>query len=135
MEKSYNYYAFEKDTFLFIDPDAATSLNLGMIVIEAQLGQYPISYEVEDNTRILGVGRYIDNCRNAVISAENWIFLLGDTIELMRHDCHPTYTLFNDTKKIYANYTKHDITTSTKWLHDQFIEWVKINCIYEYDKC
>ncbi len=135
MEKSYNYYAFKNQTFLFIDPDLQTSKNLGMIVIESQLKQYPVNFKVENNTRVVGEGRYIDNCRNAVITAENWIFLLGDTIEYLRHDCHPTYTMFNETKLIYTKYAKHDITTSNKWLHDQFLEWVKENCLYEYDKC
>ncbi len=135
MEKSYNYYAFKNQTFLFIDPDLQTSKQLGMIVIESQLKTYPVNYKVVDNTRIMGEGRYIDDCRNAVITAENWIFLLGDTIEFMRHDCHPTYTLFNQTKIIYANLTKHDITTSSKWLHDEFLKYVKENCLYEYDKC
>ncbi len=135
MEKSYNYYAFKKGTFLFIDPSFETSKNLGMIVIESQLGEFPINYKVENNTRVIGVNRYIEDCRNAVIGSENWIELLGDTINFLRHDCHPTFTLFNDNKTITPNYIEHDITTSSKWLHDQFLEYVKENCLYEYDKC
>ncbi len=135
MEKSYNYYAFKNGTYLFIDPDTETSKNLGMIVIESQLKEYPINYKVENNTRVIGVNRYIEDCRNAVIGAENWIELLGDTIQLLRHNCHPTFTFFNDSKTIISEYTKHDITTSNKWLHDQFLKYVKENCLYEYDKC
>ena len=135
MEKSYNYYVFKDQTFLFIDPDFETSRNLGMILIESQLKEFPINYKVEDNTRVIGVNRYIEDCRNAVIGAENWVELLGDTIQFLRHDCHPTYTFYNANKTITPEYIKHDITTSNKWLHDQFIEWVKLNCIYEYDKC
>ncbi len=135
MEDSYNYYAFKNQTYLFIDPDAETSRNLGMILIESQLGEFPINYKVENNTRVMGVNRYIEDCRNAVIGSENWIELLGDTIQFLRHDCHGTFTMFNDNKTITPDYIQHDITTSSKWLHDEFLKYVKENCLYEYDKC
>ena len=135
MEKSYNYYAFKNQTFLFIDPDPETSKSLGMIQIESQLKEFPINYKVENNTRVMGVNRFIEDCRNAVIGSENWIELLGDTIQLLRHDCHATFTLYNDNKTITPIYTQHDITTSSKWLHDESLKYVKENCLYEYDKC
>ncbi len=135
MEDSYNYYAFKTGTYLFIDPDADTAKQLGMITIYSSLPTYKINSDLGNNTRIMGEGRYVEGCRNAVISAEDWIFKLGDTIEYLRHDCHPTYTMFNETRLIYTNYAKHDITTSAKWLHDQFLKFVKENCLYEYDKC
>ncbi len=122
MVNHYNYYDFKgNQTFLFIDPDNNLRKQLGMITIESSLPEYKVNYVVHDNTRIMGEGRYIDNCRNAVIGSENWVELLGDTIQLLRHDCHPTYTMFNDNKTITPVLTVHDITTSNKWLHDTWV--------------
>ncbi len=139
MERSYNYYAFEDKTHLFIDPGYETSKSLGMITIYSSLPDYPIQFQVGDNKTLkIGTGRYIDNCRNAVIDGKNWIFLVGDTIEYMRHDCEESYTLFKDTKVIQSSLSvvgAFDITTSAKWLHDEFLKYVKENCLYEYDKC
>jgi len=136
MEKSYRYYDFmENTTILFIDPDTETKKQLGMITIESRLPEYPINYKVIDNTRQMGIGRSIEDCRNAVIGSENWVELLGDTIQFLRNDCHPTFTLYNDNVTIIMKKYEHDITTSNKWLHDKFLEFVKENCLYEYDKC
>ncbi len=136
MESHYDWYAFQTDkTHIFIDPDAALQSQLAMIHIESRLGQYPLSLTVENNTRYMGEGRYIDSCRHATIGSENWIFMVGDTIELLRNDCHPTFTMFNETKVIRKELVEHDIVTSAKWIHDKYLEWVKENCLYEYDKC
>ncbi len=131
MENHYNYYDFmQNQTLLFIDPDYNTQKQLGMIRIESSLPEYIINYEVHNNTRVMGEGRYIEDCRNAVIDGKNWVFLVGDTIEFMRHDCHPTYTLFNDNKTIYQEKTVHDITTSNKWLHDTWVALAKEQALF-----
>ncbi len=131
MVNHYNYYDFKgNQTFLFIDPDTETKKQLGMITIESSLPEYKINYPTDDNTRVMGEGRYIDNCRNAVIDGKNWVFLLGDTIEYLRHDCHPTYTLFQDNKTIYQTKTVHDITTSNKWLHDTWVALAKEQALF-----
>ncbi len=138
-KNSYNWYTFlGHETVLFIDPDTYTQKEIGMITIHPQLGLYKInkmSGKVEDNKRYLGTGRYIEDCRNAAIDGKNWIFLLGDTINYLRNNCEAQYTQFNSTIEYQAKLTDHDITTSNKWLHETFIEWVKENCLYEYDKC
>ena len=136
MDSHYDWYAFnENKTYLFIDPDFALQSQLSMIHIESRMGEYSLRDSVDDNMRYVGEGRYIDSCREATIGAGNWIFMLGDTMEYLRHDCHPSFTLFNETKIIRKELVDHDITTSAKWIHDKFLEWVKENCLYEYDKC
>lgn len=135
MESHYAWYAFGNKTLLFIDPDTETKKQLGMITIEARLPDWPISMKVRDNTVMMGSGRYIDNCRNAVIGSENWIYQIGDTMEYLRHDCNEKFTTWNPVKAIHMNYTDHDITTSTLWLHQAFLTWVKENCLGVYDVC
>ncbi len=136
MEDHYRYYDFMEDrTILFIDPDAQLMKELSMITIYAHLPEYPINYKVVDNTRTMGVGRYIDNCRNAVIDGPQWVFLIGDTMEYIRHDCHETFTLFSGNVTYYQEKIEHDITTSAKWLHDAFLQYVNDNCLGVYDKC
>jgi len=136
MDDHYRYYDFmENKTILFIDPDAAVQKELSMIIVYSHLPEYPVNFKLENNTRSMGVGRYIEDCRNAVIDGTNWVFLIGDSMEYMRHDCNETYTLFNDNVTYIQKKTDHDITTSTKWLHDQFLIWVKDNCLGVYDIC
>jgi len=137
--KSYSWYEFNtQNTILFVDPDTQTQKEIGMITIHSQLPYYRIadmSGKVEDNKRYLGTGRYIEECRNAAIDGKNWVFLLGDTINYLRHNCEAAFTQFNSTIEFNKQLVDHDITISNKWLHDTFIEWVKENCLYEYDKC
>jgi len=138
LQDNYRWYDYQQGVILFIDPDAQTRNEIGMITIHSSLPFYRIadmSSKVEDNKRYLGTGRYVEDCRNAGIDGKNWIFLLGDTINYMRNDCDPAFTQFNSTIEYNKDLVVHDITTSNKWLHDQFLEWVKENCLFEYDKC
>ncbi len=135
LEDHYKYYAFQNRTIIFIDPDAQLQSQLSMIRIESSLPEFAINYSIVNNTRYMGEGRYIDECRNAVIDGRNWIFLIGDTMQYIAHDCHSTFTLFSDVKEIKMYKIIHDITTSSKWLHEQFLERVIENCLYEYDVC
>ncbi len=90
---------------------------------------------ISDNVRYLGDLRYVNNCAEATISAEEWLWLLGDTINYMRNNCNANFTSFNDVKTITTPRYQHDITTSNKWLHETFIDWVKENCLTTYGIC
>jgi len=140
MQDNYEWYRYETDTLIFVDPDAQTQSKLKMITIYANLPLYKLreggmSNKVIDGTRYLGDGRYIEDCRNAVIDGKRWLFLLGDTINYMQNGCDPAFTQFNSTKEYQQELLDHDITTSNKWLHDAFLEYVKENCLSEYDVC
>ena len=137
-EGHYDYYRFSDKSMLFIDPPADTQSELKMIRIESSLSFFKprgLGSQIHDGVIYQSDTRYIDSCRMAVISAENWINLIGDTLNYMRHGCDDDYTEYNFLRVITQNLTKHDIATSNKWLHEQFIEWVKENCLFEYDKC
>jgi len=140
MKDNYEWYKYETETLLFVDPDAQTQSKLKMITIYANLPTFKLrdggmSNKVVDGLRYLGDGRYIEDCRNAVIDGKRWLFLLGDTINYMKNGCDPAFTQFNSTVEYQAKLMDHDITTSNKWLHDAFLEYVKENCLNEYDVC
>ncbi len=69
---------------------------------------------ITDSTRYLGDLRYVNNCAEATSSAEEWLWLLGDTINYMRNNCNANFTSFNDVKTITTPRYQHDITTSNK---------------------
>lgn len=134
MKNSYRWYDYENSTFLFVDPSGAMKSKLNMITIESSLPEYKLNYKMTNNTRTLGQHRYIDDCNNAVIDGKQWLFLLGDTMNYMKNGCMGE-TAVNDTKTYYQEYTVHDISTSSKWLHQVFLDWVVENCLSKYDIC
>jgi len=87
------------------------------------------------HARFVGDLRYVNNCAEATINAKEWLWLLGDTINYMRNNCNSNFTSFDDVKEINIPRYQHDITTSNKWLHDTFVNWVKDNCLLEYGVC
>lgn len=135
MKNHLEWYQFENKSVLFINPDPAIQSRIKMIHIEAQLPEYPVLMKVENNNRITGELRYIEGCRVATIDASAWLWLLGDTIHFMKNDCDPDFAEFNETRITQKVLVEHDITTSNKWLHERFIEWVKQNCSQEYASC
>ena len=132
-------YRYKKDSVLFIDPPNDIQNELHMIRIESSMDFYKpkggVGSKIMDGVLYQSDTRYIDSCKNAVIAAKNWINLVGDTLNYMRHGCDDDYTEYNFLRVINQNLTEIDITTSNKWLHEQFIQWVKDTCLLEYDKC
>jgi len=132
-------YRYKKESILFIDPPFDIQNELHMIRIESSMDFYKprdgVGSKILDGVIYQSDTRYIDSCRNAVIAAANWVNLIGDTLNYMRSGCDSNSTDYNFLRVINQNLTDHDITTSNKWLHETFIEWVKENCLFEYDKC
>jgi len=134
-----DYYKFKGKSVLFIDPPASTQSEIKMIRIESSMDFFKpkggFANKVINATIYQSDTRYIDSCRNAVIAAADWVNLVGDTLNYMRNGCDDDFTEYNFLRVIKQNVTKMDIATSNKWLHDTFIQWVKDNCLLEYDKC
>jgi len=135
MINDHAYYTFVNKTILFIDPGVPLQQEIKMIRIESRLPVYPMSNEVHNNTREYGELRHIKDCRVATIDASSWLWLLGDTLEFMAKNCDPDFRTFNETKYIKPKLFEHDIRTSNKWLHDQFLEFVKENCLRVFSIC
>lgn len=118
------------DDRIWIDPPAEIRNNIKMITIESNFVDYPVagSFIKENNTIVRGTERYVDSgCKDAMINAGNWLFLLGDTINYIRSGC--TITHFDHIKKIYQEPSFQDITTSYKYKLDEWLKKAKIECL------
>ena len=79
--------------------------------------------------------RYIEKCRIATINANEWKFLIGDTIHLMRNNCDRSFTGFEEREVILPEYSEIDVTTSPNWLYLQAQKHIEEFCIFKYKQC
>ena len=138
---SFEYYRFWDRPILFVDPPVETATRIKLIEIKANLDTYLIrgknpSYNQQDHSMTLGVGRYIDSCRVAYVAADDWISLVGDTMYHMANNCSADSTKFNSTITTKLDKVEHDITTSYKyklelWQKEMVLKCGKKVCLYE----
>jgi len=148
MKQHREYYRYTDGTayqnvknVYWIDPPADILLSgAKKIIIEADNFIYPTrATEINDTSIEIGANRYVSTtCSYSIITAANWIFLLGDTMRYMASGCDNSgnYTFFNDTTTYYWDAVKHDITTTQKWKFDQLVKETKERCnvrCNEYD--
>jgi len=122
-----NYLHGLTDEFrLWIDPPGCISPYLKLITIESNFNDYPIkslSYDMTNNTITMGNQRYVNfGCTQSIINAGDWIFLTGDTIQYMNHNCNPAFTNFDSLKKYSFAKPYHDIATSSKYKQAEFVK-------------
>lgn len=134
---SFNYYRYSDLDGNYVDPPQSLAARIRTITIAPNDFIYKSLDRKITNTSItVGQNRYMDGCSHAILSANDWWWSLGDTISFMNHNCDPAFTNFNDTKTIYWDAVKHDITTSYKWKLDNWFKkaidecGTKI-CLYE----
>src|SRR3990167_9187536 len=78
----------------------------------------------EDILLVYRADRYVDSrCHSAIISAEKWILLLGDTIWYLQSGC--TKTNFDSIVKIYQKPMDHDPKSSTWYKYQQWLKNAK----------
>lgn len=110
---------------LWIDPPGCIRPYIKMITIESNFIDYPIekvSYDMANNTITVGNQRWVAyDCSEAMVNAGNWVYLTGDTMQLMFHNCDPKFTNFNDKKQYQFDKPYHDLTTSSKWKQEEFV--------------
>ncbi len=132
----YEYYKFDDKIMLWIDPPIDLYEKINIITITSENFIYPVRDQVINSSSIkIGQGRYIDSCRNVIITSENFYFLLGDTIQHLLLNCEEGTTNFNEEKIIEWERTKHDITTSAKYKLEKWIDYVKENCLGVFQQC
>lgn len=114
---------------MFIDPPAKLFPKLNLITISPSLDEYLLrnqgadnTYDKIDHTMTLGTGRYVESCRTASIDGNDWLFLVGDTIQYLKNECDPSSTNFNSTTTIQLYKIKHDITSSYKYKLDNWFK-------------
>lgn len=123
VKNDHRLYDFEKEFVIVVNPSGNLASRIKMITIENSLDNYFLPYDFvkKDHTRTVNHDRYVDSCKNAVISASEWKGLLPDTIHYLRTGC--TVTGYDSVEKITDPITNIDITTSpfyqyTLWLDD-----------------
>jgi len=126
----WGFYRFDETGRTWIDPPGNIRDKIDLIIIEPRLPEYklPGLQKVVNYEILTGHNRHIDNCRTATITAEDWLFLIGDTMRYMKNDCNPNYTTFDHIKKTTLAHTFMDISTSYKWQLDNWIAQVKQDC-------
>ena len=111
---------------LWIDPPGCIRPYIKMITIESHFIDYPIekvSYDMKNNTITVGTLRWVDRgCSEAMINAADWVYLTGDSMQLMFHNCDPAFTNFDHLKTYQFEKSYQDLTTSNKWKFDEFIK-------------
>lgn len=145
LNNHYEYYRTNGKTDVWINPPADVSTRIRMIDILPSLPDYKIKQNstmmnLDSDSgqfiRYMGHTRYTSpDCKYSAISAENWLFNLGDTINLMNHNCDPNFTQLTTVTKITKQKSYQDISTSMDYQHKQWIKQIKDNCLSEYGKC
>lgn len=142
--KHYEFYRQDNKVVNWIDPPSDTMTRIKLIEIRHMLPDYKIansSKMILDNStgtfyRFMGTERYVsENCMYAVISADNWIYKLADTINYLHSGCDSNSTKIQSIKQIAKQKTEFDISTSRDYQHKKWIEQIKLNCISEYSIC
>lgn len=125
-----NSLAWTQSKTLWIDPPGCMQPYMKMITIESNFNEYPLeknlSTQMKNNTILMGTERYVNSgCSESIINAKDWIFLTGDTIRFMHHNCDPAFTSFNHIKKYTFEKSNQDISTSNKYKLDEFFKLAK----------
>ena len=125
-QKHLNAYTYEAP-MLWVDPPNDVRDRIKMIVIAPSLPLYKVtgSHQKQNNTLVFGTDRYVDSrCYNSMISAEKWLFLLGDTIQYLQSGCKTTN--FDSIIKIWQKPIDHDPKSSSWYKYKQWLENAKL---------
>lgn len=123
----FKFYTYQPVT-TWVDPPGDILGRIATITIEPRLPEYLIqaSQKMVNNTITVGHSRYVnDLCYQSTITADDWIFLTGDTLNYMFHNCDPTFTTFDNLKSKYLGQSYQDMTTSNKYKLDEFVKLAK----------
>lgn len=122
-------YVFKPVPTLWIDPPGSIRDRIDMITILPSVPEYkiPINSTHMDNYIItFGIDRWINpNCSEIKITANNWVFLTGDGLRLLAHNCDMNYTSFNGTVSHTFEKSYQNLATTSKYKLDEFIKLAK----------
>ncbi len=98
-----------------------------------------ITFDVRNQTEQFSIiqyhDRYLNKCQESTINADNWKFLLPDTIHLMRNDCDRSFTQFEEREIITPNSTAYSPVDSPEWNILQEAKRISEFCIFKYKAC
>lgn len=123
-------YVFRPTSTLWIDPPGIVLNQIDIITILPSVPEYKIpinSTRMDDYNITFGVDRWINpNCSEIKITAKDWIYLTGDSLNLLSHNCDLSYSSFNGTVTHYFEKSYQDFTMSSKYKLEEFIKAAKI---------
>jgi len=141
----YEYYRTDNQTAQWIDPPADVATRIKTIEIRPSLPEYKLkgnstlmmlNNESDEFERFMGHSRYVTpNCMSAAITADDWLFVLGDTIQYLKHNCDPDFTNLDTITKYTKQKTFIDISESRDYQHKAWIQKIKDECLSVYGKC
>lgn len=125
-----NSLSWTQSKTIWVDPPGCVQPFIKMITIESNFNEYPLdknlSNQMSNYTILMGTERYVNSgCTESIINAADWPFLTGDTLQLMNHNCDPSFTSFDHIKKLYFEKSNQDISTSNKHKLDEFFKSAK----------
>lgn len=131
-ENSWRWYDHDKQIRIIVDPPLGMSDRIKMITITNNFNVYftPDDLKMDNNTRKWHEGRYVDACKNAVVSSDSWKKWLPDTIHYLRTNCQ--ITGLEELQIEIIEKTEIDITTSPNYQYEQWMINAKEEC---KDKC
>lgn len=125
------YRANQSFDIQWIDPPADIRHRIKMINIEVTVPQYKIKESdiLANGTYAFGHTRWNDDrCREATVSADNWVYLIGDTITYMKNDCDPGHTNLDTITNYYQKKTAWDYTQSYFYQLEQWFKQAIMQC-------
>ena len=127
-----NFYKYATGNIIWLDPIEEVRKRIKVISIEPSLPEYKIGNEsrkMDDYTISFGKDRYINsNCSEIKITAKDWVFMTGDAMNLLKHNCDLSVSSFNATKTFKFEKSYQDISTSAKYIHDRWVAENLIKC-------
>lgn len=123
------YYERSSGTVMWFDPPAEVRKKIKMIYIEPSIPAYKTgdeSLKMDDYNVSFKHMRYITpNCGEAKISAKDWFFLLGDTMNYLKHNCDPKFTSFDERVSLEFVKSYQNLAHSSKYKLEQFVKDAK----------
>lgn len=113
----------------WIDPPSDVRSKIIMITIHPSIPEFKIggeSIRMDDYNIKFGKDRWVHKyCRESNITAENWVYLTGDTMNLLKHNCDPSFTSFDGTVTLEFEKKYQNIATSSKYKLSEFVKMAK----------
>ncbi len=123
------YYDRSGGTVMWWDPPNEVRKKIKMIYLEPSLPPYKTgdeSLKMNDYNVSFKHMRYVTpNCGEAKISSQDWFFLLGDTMNYLKHNCDPAFTSFDETVTLQFVKSYQNLEHSNKYKLDQMVKIAK----------
>lgn len=128
----WNYYNYDKEIRVFVDPPADIRNRIRMIEIGG-LDQYPTieDLQLSATNKTLTIHHSIwvqDDCEKAAVNGAIWQKAIPDMIFYMRNGCDDKFKLFNNVIEQKIEFVEHDITTSRDYQHKKWLEETMEKC-------